>query len=277
MASLQLGYVLVSYYYKGKISSCTTGFKNNDLKLSLPDISETFVCGENLPDSEDGPTSPDTDVLTTPTNFIASNITNSSAKLSWNRVNGATQYVLKRNGVTIYIGSSNNFSDVGLSANITYTYEVAARNALAISSYSSIQVKTLAGPNAPTNFRASNITTASVDLSWNVSPSATTYILYRNGTMIYTGVASSLQETGLTPYTSYNYSLVAINAGGTSAAVSLTVKTLASYETVKLPDLGTGACSPYNPYIITTLGELQGILVLAEDAIVGEPFEIPTR
>ncbi len=252
-------YVLVSYYYKGEVSSCTTGFINGNLILSLPDISETFKCGENLPDSADGPTGPETDTLPAPTGFKATNVTNRSATLSWDRVVGATQYILKRNGTTIYIGSSNSFADVGLNPNVSYTYEVAAWNSKAMSDYSSIIVKTLAGPNAPTNFRASNMTENSIDLSWNAVANATGYILYRNGTPIYSGSSTSYKDTGLTPYTTYDYELVATNESGVSSPVNTSAKTLASEETVKLPNRGRGSCNPYDPYIITTLGELQAI------------------
>lgn len=253
-------YVLVSYYYEGVVSSCTMGFMSNNLNLPTFKNGAIIQCGENLPGTEYGGVVPEADTLDAPMNLVATNITNSSARLTWGLVNGATHYILKRNNVTIYIGSGNSFTDIGLNAGVDYTYEVAARNTRTISNYNSVTIKTLTPPGAPANLKADDIGEISVTLSWGAGQHATSYILYRNGTVVYSGSNLMYQDTDLIPYKDYNYSLIAVNSVGVSPSINEWVKTLAGYETIKLPKQGTGSCSgPYNPYIIMTLGELQGI------------------
>lgn len=251
-------YILVSYYYEGAVSSCTIGFQQ-ELTLDLPGISETFACGYELPNSNTTPPFMPSDPLLKPTDFRTNQITERSINVSWKKADGATQYILKRNGTIIYRGSNTTYTDTGLNANTTYTYEVAARNTHAISLYVSLNATTTVGPATPLNFIAQNITSSSVNLSWQASTYATSYILYRDNEVIYQGASRSYKNTNLTPYKTYTYKLVAANANGESMPASLTIKTAPSEETVKLPDQGTGSCTPYNPYIITTVGELQGI------------------
>lgn len=251
-------YTLVSYYYEGAVSSCTTGFPQN-ITLDLPGISETFVCGHELPNSNTSSPFLPSDPLLKPTDFRTNQITERSVNVSWRKVDGATQYILKRNGVVIYSGSNVSYTDTALNANTTYTYEVAARSTHAVSPFVSLSATTIVGPATPANFKAQSPSSSSVNLSWEPSTYATGYILYRDNDAIYQGAARSYKNTNLTPYTTYTYKLVAMNENGESAPVSLTTKTVASEETVKLPDQGTGSCNPYNPYIITTVGELQGM------------------
>lgn len=114
-------------------------------------------------------------------------------------------------------------------------------------------------PSVPNNFRVVSSTPQSLNLAWNTSNHATSYILKRDGVIVYSGSNNNFSDTGLTVYTTYNYSVIAKNDRGDSLSISITARTMPTEETVKLPDIGTGSCSPYNPYIIKSIGELQGI------------------
>lgn len=84
-------------------------------------------------------------------------------------------------------------------------------------------------PSAPTNFRATSTNLNSASLAWNASTDnvgVTGYRVTRNGTTLPTTTGLTLTDTGLSPATTYNYSVVAIDAtGNTSAAATLVVTT----------------------------------------------------
>ena len=88
-----------------------------------------------------------------------------------------------------------------------------------------------------------------VALSWNVNEEATGYKIYRNGNLVGTinkNTTCSYKDEGLTPETSYNYTIKSTNAkGGTSANSSaLTIKTPAKPSF--LPPAGFTAKATYN-------------------------------
>ena len=86
----------------------------------------------------------------------------------------------------------------------------------------------------PGNFRSTSTTLNSITLDWDTSTDnrgVTGYRLTRNGTTITTTSGSTLSYTdsGLSPGTSYSYTIVALDqAGNTSPAASLSASTQAS-------------------------------------------------
>jgi titin len=72
-------------------------------------------------------------------------------------------------------------------------------------------------PVTPTGGAASSISATQINLSWNAVGNATSYTLKRGATVIYSGGTASYSDTGLTPNTSYSYTISATNDGGTSA------------------------------------------------------------
>jgi glucosylceramidase len=87
--------------------------------------------------------------------------------------------------------------------------------------------------SAPSNLTASNTTTTATTLNWGASTGGSgtvTYAIDRNGTQVATTTATSYTDTGLSPGTTYNYTVTASGtAGGTSAASNtVTVTTQSS-------------------------------------------------
>ncbi|MBY0215411.1 lytic polysaccharide monooxygenase [Paenibacillus illinoisensis] len=87
-------------------------------------------------------------------------------------------------------------------------------------------------PTAPTDLKASNITTKSLTLSWHPSTdnvSVMSYELYQNGHKIATipGTSVSYDVSGLSQGTTYTYALKAIDAAGNESPLSaeITVQT----------------------------------------------------
>ena len=91
-------------------------------------------------------------------------------------------------------------------------------------------------PLSPT---ATSTTPTSVDLSWGTSTGAVSYQVFRNSTStpIATTTNFSYVDTGLTPFTVYNYYLTAVDASSTVSALSSSteIKTLADVSAPSVP------------------------------------------
>jgi alpha-amylase len=88
-------------------------------------------------------------------------------------------------------------------------------------------------PSAPTGLSKSNVTSGSATISWNASTDdvgVATYRLLRNGTQVTTTVSTYATNTGLSPSTTYSYTVQALDAAGNVSAASspLSVTTLAA-------------------------------------------------
>jgi chitinase len=82
-------------------------------------------------------------------------------------------------------------------------------------------------PAAPTGLTASGTTATSVSLAWNSVSGATSYVVLRGGTQAGTTTSTSFTDSGLSPSTSYSYTVRARNSAGTSpnsAAVTATTQ-----------------------------------------------------
>ncbi|MFD9029861.1 chitinase [Streptomyces sp. NPDC059567] len=80
-------------------------------------------------------------------------------------------------------------------------------------------------PATPTGLTAGSPTSTSVPLSWPAVAGATSYKVYRGGTLAGTATGTSYTATGLAPSTSYSFQVSAVNSAGESArsaAVSAT-------------------------------------------------------
>ncbi|MFO7940094.1 MAG: S8 family serine peptidase [Bacteroidales bacterium] len=78
-------------------------------------------------------------------------------------------------------------------------------------------------PTAPSGLAATNVTETSVDLSWNASTDnvgVDSYWVYQNGSQIATTASTSYGVTGLSPATSYNFTVKAVDAAGNVSAAS---------------------------------------------------------
>ncbi|HTJ36939.1 MAG TPA: DUF4832 domain-containing protein [Dactylosporangium sp.] len=81
-------------------------------------------------------------------------------------------------------------------------------------------------PSAPTGLASPAQTSTTVSLTWNASTDnvgVTGYRILRNGTQVATTSTTSYTDTGLTPSTSYAYSVLAYDAAGNNSTASGTV------------------------------------------------------
>jgi fibronectin type 3 domain-containing protein len=192
-----------------------------------------------------------------PTGLTATAISSSQINLSWtapsnNGGSAITGYKIERSadgGSTWSILVANatptatTYSDTGLTSNTPYTFRVSAINAIGTSSPSNTaSTTTLPTPPAtPTGVTATAISSNSITVSWNASPSATSYNIYRSTSssgpfpMVGSTAATSSTDTGLSPGTTYYYEISAANSGGESAPSSPVSATTISATTPQPP------------------------------------------
>lgn len=75
-------------------------------------------------------------------------------------------------------------------------------------------------PAVPTNLTAPTIMADSVTLSWDSSPTATGYNVFRNAVQVGTATSTSYVDTGLTAETNYSYTVSAFDAVPNESAQS---------------------------------------------------------
>ena len=81
-------------------------------------------------------------------------------------------------------------------------------------------------PSVPGNLRSTGVTSSSVSLAWNASTDnvgVTGYEVYRGSTLVTTVTGTSHTDTGLSPNTSYTYTVRARDAAGNRSAASAAV------------------------------------------------------
>ena len=181
---------------------------------------------------------------TTPTQGLiltASNITSSSATLSWNAITGATAYAIFKTASPCSSDVYNPENQVesvtaitkayaGLTPNTTYCYGVKATDGTQFITQSTpISVTTLAlpgSPIAPSNLTATAISSSQINLIWaDNSSNETNFALTRSTDQINWGLAFSVGGSNTTSYTdngrisdkTYYYKVKAYNTLGGSA------------------------------------------------------------
>ena len=147
-------------------------------------------------------------------------------KLTWTSSANATGYNVYRNGV-LYASSltGTTYTNTAVSTGTSYTYYVKAKNATTTQTTNSNGTQTVVALNcaAPGAFTITATaecsgTTSSVNLSWTASANATTYDVYRNGSLYASDVTGTqFLNTFITVGTAYTYSMIAKNNIGTLA------------------------------------------------------------
>jgi chitinase len=83
-------------------------------------------------------------------------------------------------------------------------------------------------PAAPTGLTAGTPTATSVPLSWPAVAGATSYKVYRGGSLLGTAAGTSYTATGLSPNTAYSFQVSAANSAGESSKSAAVTATTAS-------------------------------------------------
>jgi chitodextrinase len=189
----------------------------------------------------------DTAAPSTPAGVVATAVSSSQISLAWTASTdnvAVTAYRVYRGGALLAtLGAVTAYQDAGLSPSTTYSYTVqavdAAGNASAQSTAASATtppVADTAAPSAPTELVATAVSPSQISLSWTASTDnvgVTGYSVYRGGSLLVTvGAVTTLQNTGLTPSTTYSYTVRALDAAGNASGQSAS----ASATTPAAPD-----------------------------------------
>ena len=166
-----------------------------------------------------------------PAGLASSNITSSSATVSWGAASGAVSYNLqyKTSAATTWTTvntASTSYGISGLASSTTYNYQVqnvCTASSSAFSSAGSFTTSATGGTcSTPTGLASSSITSTTATVSWSAVSGAVSYNLqYKlasSGTWTtqnFTGTAVNF--TGLTASTSYNAQVQAVCSSESSA------------------------------------------------------------
>lgn len=174
----------------------------------------------------------DTTAPSIPGTPAASSKTDRSVSLSWAAATdnvGVTGYQVFRNGTMAGTTATNSYTDTGLTASTSYSYQVLAHDAAGNQSAKSgtLSVTTQApdtvAPTAPGTPTASGITPSSVTLSWTAATDnygVAQYKVFRNGAQVGSTTTTTYTDTGLTPETTYSYTVKAQDAAGNLSPAS---------------------------------------------------------
>ena len=172
---------------------------------------------------------------TVPTDVYAMAISSSSITISWNASTdnvAVTGYKVFRSGVQVGTTANLSYTDTGLTPDTSYSYTVEAFNAAGnVSAQSSPASATTLNdttpPTVPTGVTATPIYPTVIHLQWTASTDnvgVTGYDIYRNGILIgSTSTKTKYTDTGLTPNTTYTYTITAFDAAGNMSARSTPV------------------------------------------------------
>jgi parallel beta-helix repeat protein len=166
----------------------------------------------------------------TPTGLSATAKSATQVSLAWSASRRAKTYTVYRNGQLKKSGiSTTSYLDGTASGGHTYAYTVTACNSAGCSAQSA-PASVTTPPTVPTGLSAKADSTMQVTVSWNASPGATTYSLYRNGSLFHAGITTTSYVDGtVIASTTYQYSVSACDAGGCSPlSTSVSVTTPAS-------------------------------------------------
>ena len=173
----------------------------------------------------------------TPSNLSTTNIATNRATLNWTAVSGASHYNVRfrlqgsNSWSTISYVSSTSRIIYSLSVGTSYEWEVQTSCNAAnsdLSGWSSTETfTTSAGCVNPSTFNATNITSTTSTLTWSAVSSVSYYRVrhapaggsWGSGTFTNT-TSTSLDITGLTPNTNYEWHIITVCPGGQNAGWS---------------------------------------------------------
>jgi len=216
--------------------------KNNDHVYDGPDTTYTitnlnpdvpytlYVYGYNTTSNKLGELGRITGVtkkFPAPDHFKAVPKTN-SVQLSWDAVDHAVEYELKRGKLIIYTGPLTTFIDTDLDEGKAYNYTVIAKNDYSSGYPAAASTSTLVTPRLPypENVRVTELTYNKVRLDWDAVDGADEYEISRNGMTIRIPMETWWVENfeeGLSGDISYKIAAIRKGVSGAAAVKKVTI------------------------------------------------------
>lgn len=163
----------------------------------------------------------DTQAPSVPTGLSGSAPNSATVNLTWTASTdnvAVTGYRVYRGGSQIGTSATTSFSDTGRTGSTTYSYQVAAYDAVpnvsALTTAVNVTTPDTIAPTTPTSLSATPINPTRVDLSWGGSTDSggsglAGYRIYRGGSQIATTTSTSYSDTSVSGGTSYSYNVAA--------------------------------------------------------------------
>ncbi|RLU99165.1 chitinase [Streptomyces griseocarneus] len=242
----------VGAYWDTLLSSSGSHFtaKNREYNSTLaPGASVTFgfvAAGDGSPSGcklNGGPCdgSPVDSPPSAPGKPVSKGVSATSIALSWAAAtddHGIKNYDVYRGDTVVATVTTTSFIDKGLTPDTDYTYKIVARDTAdqtgPASPSTTVHTSTSGGtdkpPSAPGTPQATAVTDTSVSLKWTAATDdkgIKNYDVYRGTAKVATVVKLAYQDTGLSPGTSYTYTVVARDTADQTGPASgpLTVRT----------------------------------------------------
>ncbi|HSX29490.1 MAG TPA: LamG-like jellyroll fold domain-containing protein [Candidatus Saccharimonadales bacterium] len=174
---------------------------------------------------------PDTAAPSIPSGLSGTGTSISQISLGWTASTdnvGVAGYRVYRNGAQVATIGTAAYQDTGLALNTAYTYAVSAFDAAGNESAqsTSVIVSTLSDttpPSVPANLTAQVVSSTQINLNWTASSDnvgVTQYNVYRDGVFVNSSTVMPMQDAGLTPGTTYTYTVSARDAAGNESVQS---------------------------------------------------------
>lgn len=190
-------------------------------------------------------TSADTTAPSVPAGLASSSITTTSFTLTWTAATdnvGVTAYEVFRSGTSLGTVTTTSKSVPGLTANMTYSMTVRARDAAGNwSAQSTARPVTTIGPppSVPTGLASANTTATSFTLTWAPSTGGTGgiagYDIFKNGALAGSSASASFNVTGLSPSTGYSMTVKSRDVAGNLSAASTALTVTTANQTGQAP------------------------------------------
>ena len=162
-----------------------------------------------------------------PTNFAATADAIRQVTLSWTGVSYATDYTIERTDggfSTTASKTDTQVTDGSVEPGQSYTYKIKTHyhDSGTSTDYYSAEVTvtvTASLPDAPTNLKAkADSSGTSVTLTWDAADSADSYNVYRDGTLIASGIAgTTYTDSGISAGSQYTYEVETVIGSATSS------------------------------------------------------------
>lgn len=170
------------------------------------------------PEKDKETTPPEPETLDVPAGLAFSNLTDTSATLTWDEVEGADAYNVRINDGEAFSVDSNTHEADGLVAETLYTWAVQAYNEDTESEWSEDATFTtgLAPVETPAGLAETDVTQTTATLTWDAVADATGYeVMIDGGEAVTVEEGNSHPLTGLTAETEYEWTVRAIEGDRT--------------------------------------------------------------
>lgn len=185
---------------------------------------------------------------TKPTNVKVTNVTKSTASLSWDAQTTSEKYNVYRDGVKIATVKENLFEDSKLNASTEYKYEIQAIGQAEKLSEKSDQIvaKTLSEdaqekPTAPSGLHSMGETDSTISLMWNKATHSSgikKYLVYRDNILIATTSNTHYKDKNLDASTKYKYTVKAVSVDGVYSEESNEITVSTKVPVIPNPGVG---------------------------------------